>query len=288
MLIRGLVLVMSLAFVSSAFAGATVDLVATDLGGILDAGGNVVAPCSSGQGGNPGSFSPVSGPFNGGETILVHVMVTPSQTFRLRGAQVDHRASSPELQLGMDVDTINQGIDGIPNFWFDYSPITFAGTLPLGTYPATGSGTYGPSTGAYADFSNLGYGTPLVPFPPAMYYSQSSDFGDMLEFQAGVATRLGGILVTLPEEPGDYTLDLLNPPAGEQPSINNGMVFDFGFGATGEDPVTKWASASQDGDDELLISYGAGGPLILTVVPEPTTLVLLGLGGIAALCRRRS
>jgi hypothetical protein len=278
MLKRGLVLVMSLAFVSSAFAGATVDLVATDLGN---------SPCNGIDG---CAFTPAPGQFNGGETILVHVMVTPSQTIRLRGAQVDHRASSPELQLGTDIDSVNQPLDTIPNFWFDYSSILLAGTLPLGFYPAGGLGTFGPTTGSYTDFSNLDAGSPPLPFPPATTYSQSSDIGGMLQFDAGVATRLGGIVVTLPTEPGQYTVDLLNAPAGEEPSVNNGMVFDFGFGINPGDDVTKWASAPQGtrgGNPDLLISYERG-PLTLTVIPEPATLVLLGLGGIAALRRRRS
>jgi len=280
MLKRGSALVMSLAFVSPAFAGATVELVATDLGN---------TPC---DGVNGCSFTPLSGPFNGGETILVHVMVTPSETIRLRGVQVDHRASSPELQLGMDADTVNQPIDGVPNFWFDYSSIILSpsfGDFPVGTYPATGIGPIGPTTGSYTDFSNLLAGPPgqEVPFPPFTRYSGTSDLGDMLEFQQDMATRLGGLVVTLPTEPGQYTVDLLNPPAGEAPSFNNGMVFGFFCGTI---ECWSWASAPQvrGGNDDLLISYGDGGPLTLTVIPEPATLVLLGLGGIAALRRCRS
>ena len=71
---------------------------------------------------------------------------------------------------------------------------------------------------------------------------------------------------------------------------NFGMVIDFGFGTGPGDPVTKWASASQDTNLQVdaPITYGPGGPLTLTVIPEPATLVLLGLGGLAALRRRRS
>jgi|GEM_PF-1971936 len=284
MLKRGLVLVMSLAFVSSAFAGATIELVATDLGNTPC---NGIDGCTFGPtGANP------DGTFNGGETILVHMMVTPSQTIRLRGAQVDWRSSSPELVLGTDVDTVNQPIDGRPNFWFDYSPLTVGGIFPQGHYPAIGVLQVppfvvgGPSTGQYADFSNLlsgpGAGTP---FPPATSYPATSDVGGMLELAGGVATRLGGMVVTLPTEPGVYTVDLLSPAPGEAPTVNNGVVFDFGFGGDPGDPVTKWASSGTADDT---ISYATGGPLTLTVIPEPATLVLLGLGGIAALRRRRS
>lgn len=64
------------------------------------------------------------------------------------------------------------------------------------------------------------------------------------------------------------------------------MVLDFGFGTGPGDEVTKWASAAQDQLIDGVITY-ANGPLTLTVIPEPATLILLGLGGLAALRRRR-
>ncbi|MCH7995064.1 MAG: hypothetical protein IIB57_11570, partial [Planctomycetes bacterium] len=141
MLKRGLVLVMSFAMVSSAFGGATVDLVVTDFGN---------TPCNGIDG---CSFNPIdtSVPFLGGESVLVHVWVTSSESFLIRGAQIDWTASSPELGLGQDINAVNQVIDGVPNFWFDYSPITLADTFALGTYPATGIGTFGSSTVGYTD-----------------------------------------------------------------------------------------------------------------------------------------
>ncbi len=143
MLKCGLVLVMSLALASSAFAGAMVDFLVTDLGN---------TPCNGIDG---CAFGPATGPFLGGETVLAHVMVTSDTSFAIRAAQIDWRASSPELGLGGDIDTVNQGLDGIPNFWFDYSPIQIAGILAQGTFPASGVGPFGSSTGSYIDFSNL-------------------------------------------------------------------------------------------------------------------------------------
>ena len=111
----------------------------------------------------------------------------------------------------------------------------------------------------------------------------------MLEIQAGVPYRLGGMPVTLPTEPGEYTLDLLNLANTDNSSF--GMALDFGFGTEG-DPVTKWASAAQgDGVDDVIVYDPTRGHLdnglTLTVIPEPATLILLGLGGLAALRRRR-
>lgn len=271
MLKRGLVLVMSLAFVSSAFAGATVDFMITDRGN---------TPCNGIDG---CTFNPVAGPFTGGETVLVHVMVTADQDLKIRGAQVDLRASSPELTIGEDIDAVNQPIDGVPNFWFDYSPITIAGLLQQGTYPASGINPISvqSTTGGYTDFSNLMQGNPLIPFPAATSFGGTTETANMLTLSNGVPTRLGGVIVTLPTDPGVYTLDVLNIANEDQ---NFGAIIDFGFGTGPGDEVTKWASTpGADGR----ITY-ANGPLLLEVIPEPATLILLGLGGLAALRRRRS
>ena len=290
MLKRGLVLVMSFAMVSPAFAGATVDFLVTDFGNTPC---SVVSGCSFGDAGaNP------DGTFNGGEQILVHVMVTASQDMALRGAQIDWRASSPELILGQDVDTVNQPIDGIPNFWFDYSNIVIiipgVGTFAKGTYPASGQIGQEPNlistTGGYSDFSNLQQGEPLVDFVAAAIWSSSSPGGDQFRLTAGVPYRIGGMPVTLPSEPGTYTLDVLN--LSNTDDTNFGMVLNFGFGGAG-DPVKLWASAAQadNADDSIIYNpardHLSGGGLTLTVIPEPATLILLGLGGLAALRRRR-
>ena len=108
----------------------------------------------------------------------------------------------------------------------------------------------------------------------------------MLELQAGVPFRLGGMPVTIPV--GMYgrvfTLDVLN--LGNTDDSNGGMVLDFGFGFE-DDPVTKWASAAQSPIVDDAITY-AHGPLRL-IVPEPTTLVILGVAtclGVARTARR--
>ena len=282
MLKRGLVLVMSFAMVSSAFAGAgaTVELVVTDFGN---------TPCNGATG---CTFSPLSGPFDPGQSVLVHVMVTASQDLLLRGVQIDSNGSSPELILGTEIDAVNSPITDppIPNFWFDYSPITIFNTFAQGTYPATGIDPQaGPSTGGYTDFSDLRQGDPLIDWVASTVWAASGELPGMLAMQAGVPYRIGGMVVTLPSGRGggEFTLDVLN--LANTDDSNFGMVIDFGFGTNPDtDPVVKWASAAQGDGVDAPITYGPGGPLTLTVIPEPATLILLGLGGLAALRRRRS
>ncbi len=65
-----------------------------------------------------------------------------------------------------------------------------------------------------------------------------------------------------------------------------------GFGTGPGDEVTKWASAAGDPTVNDSIIYNPGrdhlqGGLQLVVIPEPATLILLGLGGLAAIRRRR-
>ncbi len=103
----------------------------------------------------------------------------------------------------------------------------------------------------------------------------------MLAVTAGVPYRLGGMVVTLPAAAGHYTLDVLN--LANTNDLSSGMVQDFGFGQGAGDPVTKWASAA-GGDD--VIAY-ANGPLTLTVVPEPSTALLLASALVAMAAGRR-
>ncbi|MBU0717596.1 MAG: PEP-CTERM sorting domain-containing protein, partial [Planctomycetes bacterium] len=95
--------------------------------------------------------------------------------------------------------------------------------------------------------------------------------------------------VQLPTEFCEWTIDLLTPInlAGEVDFTdeNFGMVLDFGFGDPG-DPVTKWGSAVDSPDIQDTITYAPdGGPLTFRI-PEPGTLSLLGLGGLALIRRR--
>lgn len=227
MLKRGLTSVMTMAMASAAFADVGVELVVT----------------------------PGSGPFNPGESVLVDMWVTSSESLLLRGTQIDWRASSPELNLGS-------------NFLFDYSSI---------------GGVNRAATDGYADFSALAQGDPAGPWPAATIWAATKESPGMLEMLAGVPFHLGSMTVTLPTVPGEYTLDLLN--LANTHDTNFGAVIDFGFGGLG-DPITKWASAAEGVGVDGPITYETG-PLTLIVIPEPATLILLGLGGLAVLRHRR-
>ena len=228
MLKHGLASVMTMALASAAFADIGVELVVT-----------------------PGLAQ-----FNPGESVLVDMWVTSSEPLRLRGAQIDWRASSPELNLGS-------------KFWFDYSSI---------------GGVNRATTDGYADFSALAQGDPAGPWPAATIWAATTESPGMLEMFAGVPFHLGSLTVTLPTVPGEYTLDLLN--LANTHDTNFGAVIDSGFGGLG-DPITKWASAAEGVGVDGPITYETG-PLTLIVIPEPATLILLCFGGLAALrCRRK-
>ena len=133
------------------------------------------------------------------------------------------------------------------------------------------------------DFSNLLAGNPPEPFVAATVWPAAGAGFNMLELRAGVAYRLGGMPVLVPDTNGDYTLDLLN--LANTDDSNFGMVLEFGFGGF-DDPVTKWASAADGQFVDDVITY-ANGPLMLTVIPEPATLLFLAPAA-ALLAIRRS
>lgn len=224
---RGLAAVMMMAMASAAFAGAGVELVVT----------------------------PGSGLFDPGESVLVDMWVTASESLLVRSAQIDSRASSPELILGS-------------HFQFDYSSI---------------GGQDQATTDGYVDFSALAQGDPARPWPAATIWAATKESPGMLEMLAGVPFHLGSMTVTLPAAPGEYTLDLLNLANKD---TNFGAMIQFGFGNGDQDTFTTWTSASLGNRADDSITYDSG-PLTLTVVPEPATLILLGLGGLTVLHRRR-
>jgi len=212
------------------------------------------------------------GTYNGGESLDVDVYLTSSTTIGVRLLQFDHTASSPELMLGVDVDnnnpvyepTAEHPYDGEPNFLFDYR---LAGST---TVPVT-----------YTDFSNLRAGADRIAWPASTVYTDLlGTGGGMLTIRAGVPFHAGVMPVTLPAEPGTYTLDLLNTAAAD---INHGAL--IAFGGLGGSPTSEWSSIA-DGNVEITYS-STSGPVDFTVIPEPYTAMLLVAGAFAALRRRR-
>jgi len=92
----------------------------------------------------------------------------------------------------------------------------------------------------------------------------------------GSPFALGTLSFTAPSTPGTYTLRLTGGDGGATPDPTNTWI-----GSTG----TAWidSTASTNGTGGLVLENKQ-----FTVLPEPATLALLGLGGLAALLRRRS
>jgi len=169
---------------------------------------------------------------------------------------LDNQTASARFLRGVQLDfaDTNPAIDLVDNFEFDFSTVPFLDAF-------------------YAVFS-------AVPKPAAVYSTPSFNMNGMFRLPASPdALRLGEIDLTLPMAPGDYTLDVLNRDDTNQ---NNGAFITFGFGLTPADPVTLWRA-----DGTTPAGALTGGNLVLTVVPEPASLSLLALGGLAAAWRRR-
>lgn len=218
----------------------------------------------------PGSPPPnADGTYNGAESLDVNVRLTSDMTINVRLLQFDHTASTPGLVLGRDIDnglpiyepTAEHPFDGVPNFIFDYSTLS----APNG----------------YTDFSNLRAGTDRRTWPASTVYTGITGAGgDFLTLQAGVPFHAGTMPVTLPSAAGTYVLDLLNASETD-PNLGTIVAFD----APGRIGATVWGSIN-DGDVE--VSYASGsGPTSFVVIAEPATLLLLALGGLGALYRRR-
>lgn len=135
--------------------------------------------------------------------------------------------------------------DGIPEFVFDFSTINPLLYSQLPNYPV--------ATVIYVTFSRVpGYmlTLPTPPDPPLV---------------AGVGT------VILPDLPGQYHIDALNAD-----EFDNNLTTRLDFNFTS--PSTWLAN----GRGEDLIT---GEPLVLTVVPEPASIFLLGVAALALLRR---
>jgi hypothetical protein len=112
---------------------------------------------------------------------------------------------------------------------------------------------------------------------PAAVYTALTPIPDIIFIigpQPGAALS-GTMSITLPDEPGGYKLDVVNPGNTDP---NQGAILNSGFGPD-PPPDPSWCPFVGCDGGSLII----GGSLTLHVIPEPSTLIFLAFGALGLL-----
>lgn len=193
---------------------------------------------------------------------------------RLRLARFDFADTSPELTLTPIVTHTDA---------FESSAVT--GKIGFWDFSTTGACSGDPGacgTGHFIE-AQLLLDQPSMPDAPTIVYTGlGSSSANQIALSPTADKTIAQFEITMPSVAGDGTflLDVLN---ADEEDINRGAEFQHGFGNANDPSRSYRASAGT-------INYAPGTPsggLSFAVVPEPATLAMLGLGGLAAAFRRR-
>lgn len=237
-----------------------------------------------------------AGPYAPGSTVTMNVNLSqvnvsagdPQPIQGLRFIQFDYADSSPELTLGA-----LGGTPQVRRVAWDFSSIVGGSAA----YFQDRDLTTAPAKLVTVAFTGTDYpnGDPLNPGttdgPPCEEICPWNQ--TMFVLPASGSYRVQTLAVTLPVNLGTYTIDPLNADAVVQGNPTLGAAVQWGFGVHASDPVVSVQPSNTAGGGGLsfdgfgtFFPDGAGG--FAYGVPEPATLVLLALGGMAALRRRRT
>ncbi len=211
-------------------------------------------------------WSPVNGStYQVGEQVRVNVFVqldaSMPSTIRTRMLQFDVSDTSPGLTLLPVLNHPQASIGPIP-FW------NFGGTaVCAGDETTCGGNHFIDGSLVSDDMLNI------------TYIGFTTDGNSQLVLRQAFPTLVGSLTVIMPQTQGAYYLDLLN---ADTPEDYDGADIRYGFGSI-EDPGINILRA-QDGEITMVPGPGTdeNGRVAFVLVPEPLTLVLLGLGGLAA------